>query len=60
MLFTVFTLLVTAASASKPFVGSFEIVGTICYPPDSKGEDKGMSPPVSQITAMCFKFLHII
>ena len=38
-----FTLLVTAASATKPFVGSFEIVGTICYPPDVKGEDKGMS-----------------
>ena len=41
--FALFTLLVTAASATKPFVGSFEIVGTICYPPDVKGEDKGMS-----------------
>ena len=34
-----FYALAAVAAASGPFVGSFEIVGTICYPPDTKGED---------------------
>jgi hypothetical protein len=30
---------VAAAAATGPIVGSFSVVGTICYPPDQKGED---------------------
>ena len=29
-----------AAGATKQYKGGFEVVGTLCYPPDVKGEDK--------------------
>jgi hypothetical protein len=32
--------LTLVSAAKKPFNGSFEVVGTLCYPPDVKGEDK--------------------
>ena len=32
--------LAAAAVATKQYKGAFEVVGTLCYPPDVKGEDK--------------------
>ena len=49
--FVLFSVLAAVAAAAGPFVGSFEIVGTICYPPDTKGEDAVTITTVSSASA---------
>ena len=42
---TLLLSLLSATAHAGSIVGGFEVIGTICYPPDQKGEDKVVLNP---------------
>tara|TARA_B100000795_G_scaffold269020_1_gene257250 strand:+ start:237 stop:869 length:633 start_codon:yes stop_codon:yes gene_type:complete len=48
---TLLLSLLSATAHAGSIVGGFEVIGTICYPPDQKGEDKVVITTVSPASA---------